>query len=178
METTKTFESYPLRIVVLSNLSSFTIYFFGLFITYRLAWFVSAIYLIYILSLEYRLLSRHCVNCYYWGKTCGFGRGVLSSLLFKKGYSSEFCNKEMTWKAMIPDLLISLIPLVTGIVLLIIKFDFLLLFAMVIIIALTTTGNGYIRGSLTCNFCRQRELGCPAHQLFNKESGISNDQKA
>ncbi|MFH1684097.1 MAG: hypothetical protein ABIA67_04360 [Candidatus Margulisiibacteriota bacterium] len=28
---------------------------------------------------------------------------------------------------------------------------------------------GYLRGSLACKFCKQRELGCPAEQLFSKK---------
>jgi hypothetical protein len=75
----------------------------------------------------------------------------------------------MTWKDMIPDLLISLIPLITGIVLLIIKIDFFLLFAVILLIVLTTIGNGFVRGRLTCKYCKQRESGCPAEKLFSKE---------
>ncbi len=75
----------------------------------------------------------------------------------------------MTWKDMIPDLLISLIPLITGIVLLIIKFELILLLALILLIFLTTIGNGFIRGTLTCTFCKQKDIGCPADKLFNKE---------
>lgn len=148
---------------------SILIYISGLIITLQLGWIVAVLYLISILAFEYRLLSKHCVNCYYYGKTCGFGKGRLSSLFFKKGDPSKFCEKEMSWKDVIPDLLLSLVPLLIGIVLIIIKFDFLLLFAVILIIALTTIGNGFIRGRLTCHYCKQRESGCPAEKLFNKE---------
>jgi hypothetical protein len=138
-------------------------------ITLRLGWIAAVLYLVFILAFEYRLISKHCVNCYYWGKTCGFGKGRLSSLFFKRGDPSKFCDKEMSWKDLIPDLLISLVPLIIGIVLMIIKFDFILLFAVIILIVLTTFGNGFIRGTLTCKYCKQRELGCSADKLFNKE---------
>ena len=36
------------------------------------------------------------------------------------------------------------------------------------IVILTTIGNGFIRGTLTCKYCKQGELGCPADRLFNK----------
>ena len=75
----------------------------------------------------------------------------------------------MTWKDMIPDLLISLIPLLAGIVLLIVQFDIYLLATIVLLAFLTTSGNGFIRGKLTCKYCKQRELGCPAEKLFNKK---------
>jgi len=70
---------------------------------------------------------------------------------------------------MIPDLLVSLIPLLTAIVLMIIKFNLILLFSAIILIVLTTIGNGFIRGNLTCKYCKQREIGCPAEQLFSKK---------
>ena len=169
METSKTHDNFPARIVILSNLVSTLIYITGFMIIFRIGWIAAVLYLGYILALEYRLLSKHCINCYYWGKTCGFAKGRLSSLFFKRGEPSKFCDKEMSWKDMIPDLLVSLVPLIIGILLMIIKFDFILLFATTALVLLTTVGNGFIRVNLTCRYCKQRELGCPAEKLFGKE---------
>jgi hypothetical protein len=168
METIKTYENYPLRTVILSNLVSLTIYLLGFIIIFKAFWVFAIIYLGYIFALEIRLIKNHCTGCYYWGKTCGFAKGRISSLLFKKADISSFCDKKISWKEMIPDLLISLLPLITGITLLIIKFEPFILLALLLLIALTTAGNQFIRGSLTCKFCRQRELGCPAEKLFNQ----------
>ena len=169
MEITKTHDNFPIWIVILSNLVSILIYSSGFIITLRLGWIAAVLYLVFILAFEYRLISKHCGNCYYWGMTCGFGKGRLSALFFKRGDPAKFCNNEMSWKDMIPDLLVSLVPFIIGIVLMIIKFDFNLLFAAIILIVLTTIGNGFIRGNLTCRYCKQRELGCPAEKLFSKE---------
>jgi hypothetical protein len=167
METSKTYDNYPIGIVIQSNIVSVGIYALGFLIALRLGLVFSLLYLLYILILEYKLI-RSCANCFYWGKTCGFGKGRLSSLVFKKGDTSKFCAKEISWRDMIPDILISLIPMVIGIILLIIQFDLILLSALLLLILLTTSGNGYIRGTLTCRYCQQRELGCPAYMLFNK----------
>ena len=166
MEKTKTYENFPFRIVFLSNLNSILIYGSGFIITLRLGWITAVTYLAFILAFEYRLISRHCVNCFYWGRFCGFGKGRLSAAFFKRGDPQKFCEKRVSWKDMIPDLLISLIPLIIGIVFLILRFNFLFLGAEVILIATTTIGNGFIRVTLTCKFCKQRELGCPAERLF------------
>ena len=139
-------------------------------IIFRLGLVFSFLFLLYIFLFEYRLIRKHCTNCFYWGKTCGFGKGKVSSWFFKKGDVSKFCIKEMTWKDMIPDILLTLIPLVIGIILLILKFDFILLFELLLLILFTTMGNGYIRGRLTCKYCIQKELGCSADRLFNKEN--------
>ena len=169
MEITKTYDNFPLRIVILSNSVSILIYLSGFMITLSLSWIAAILYLVFIMALEFRLLSKHCVNCYYWGKTCGFGKGRLSSLFFKRGDPSKFCEKSFNWKDMIPDLLVSLIPLLIAIVIMIFKFNLVLLLAAIILITLTTIGNGFIRGNLTCKYCKQREIGCPAEQLFSKK---------
>jgi hypothetical protein len=167
MEEVKSYENYPAGIVLISNLVSITIYGLGFLIIFKLGLIFSILYLIFISILEYRLLRHHCINCFYWGRTCGFGKGRVSSLFFKSGEPSKFCAKEMSWKDMIPDILVSLIPVIIGIVLLILKFDFVLLAGILLLISLTTAGNGYIRGTLTCKFCKQREIGCPADKFFN-----------
>ena len=169
MDTAKTYEKYPIWIVILSNLVSLSIYGLGFVVIFRLGLIFSIIYLMYAFILEYRLIKYHCVNCYYYGKTCGFGRGRLSSLLFENGDVSRFCIKEMTFKDMIPDILISLIPFVIGIALLTVKFEFFLLFTLLLMLILSTIVSAYIRGTLTCKYCKQKELGCPADKLFNKE---------
>jgi len=169
METVKRYENYPTGIVFLSNFVSITIYGIGFFVILRLGLAFALLYLLYIMILEYRLIKYHCTSCYYWGKTCGFGKGRISSLFFKKGEISWFCCKKMTWKDMIPDIMVSLIPLVIGIVLLILEFDFLLLAALLLLFILTTMVTGFIRGKMTCLFCKQRDLGCPADSLFNKD---------
>jgi hypothetical protein len=177
METGKRYENYPVWIVILSNLLSVVIYGLGFFIMFSVGFIVAILYLLFVIAMEFRVIRYHCVNCFYWGKTCGFGKGRISSWFFKKGDVLKFCTKDMTWKDMIPDILVSLIPLVTGIILLILKFDLILLFAMLLLVFLSTTGNGFIRGKLTCNYCKQRNLGCPAEQLFNKKDNVDHESK-
>ena len=168
MAKPKAFENYPCRIVFLSNLVSFAIYAIGAFIMFQLGPIWMLIYLLYCAVLEMRLIKNHCVSCYYYGKYCAFGKGKISSLLFKKGDSARFIKTEMTWKNIIPDFLVSLIPLIAGIVLLILRFDWLMLLLIILLVILTTSGNGFIRSSFACKFCKQKEIGCPAEKLFNK----------
>ena len=170
METARRYEIYPTGIVLASNFISIAIYALGLLIIYNVGIVFTALYLVFILAMEFRLISMHCTNCYYWGKTCAFGKGRLSARIFKKGNTAKFCNRKITWWYMIPDMLISLVPLVIGIVLLIISFNLILLSALLVLIVLTTFGNSFIRGSLACNHCKQKDLGCPAYELFNSKS--------
>ena len=163
------YENYPLWIVIFSNIVAFTIYAAGAFVIYNIGWIWLILYILYIIWLEIRLLRRSCVNCYYYGKVCAFGKGKLCSLFFKKGDTNRFKQDKITWKDLVPDLMVSLIPIVAGVVLLIINFNWLILSMVLLILLLSSVGNGLIRGSLACKYCRQREIGCPAEQLFNKD---------
>jgi hypothetical protein len=168
MEVVQCYEGYPWWIILLSNLVSLAMIAIGAFIVYQLGLVWMILYLLFVLVLEIRLLRGSCVYCYYHGKACAFGKGKVSGLLFKKGDPERFSQKEITWKDMIPDILVALIPLVVGIVLLISDFSWLVLGMVVVLLLLASMGNVLIRGSLACKHCKQREIGCPAEQLFAK----------
>ncbi|WP_431062039.1 hypothetical protein [Methanobacterium sp.] len=153
----------------MSNIVSLSIYIIGAYILSGLGLVYAISYLLYCIFLEIRLLKNGCVNCYYYGKICGFGKGRLSALFFKKGDSSKFSQKKLSWKDMIPDMLVFIFPLIGGIILLIYTFSWIILFLIAALLILSFTGNALVRGFLTCGNCKQRELGCPAEDLFNKK---------
>ncbi len=93
----------------------------------------------------------------------------MCSLFFKKGDANRFKQDKIAWKDIIPDLMVSLIPILAGITLLIIDFSWLILALVLLLFLLSSIGNGLVRGSLACKHCKQREIGCPAEQLFNRE---------
>ena len=161
------FDKYPVRIVYLSNLLSFLIYALGIVIIQRIGWTYAGLFIAYIILLEIRLLKFHCPNCYYYGKVCAFGKGIISSLFFKKGEPLKFSCKKFTYKDLIPDILVFIIPAISAIVLLILKFDWIILLAFGVLILLNFSGNAYVRGQLACKHCKQKELGCPALTFFN-----------
>jgi hypothetical protein len=128
----------------------------------------AVLYLLYCGFIETRLLRRSCVNCYYYGRLCAFGKGKLSALLFKKGDPEKFAQDQIRWLDLVPDFLVSIIPLIAGIVLLATSFNWVILVLLVVLLALSSGGNAFIRGSYACKYCKQKELGCPAEKLFNK----------
>jgi hypothetical protein len=168
MKQQKCYENYPFWIVLFSNIVSIAIYAAGAIVLFQISWILMALYILYILLLEIMLLRKSCVNCYYYGKFCAFGQGKLCSLFFKKGDTNKFAHKIMTWKDIAPDFMVSLIPIVAGIILLIIDFNWLVLAMVLVVILLTFIGNGFVRGSLACKYCKQRKAGCPAERLFNQ----------
>lgn len=163
----KFYENYPFWIILISNLVSFAIYFIGGYIIYRVGFMWMITYIVYILFL-YLKLMKNCTNCYYYGKYCAFGTGKLSAVFFRKGSNKKFCQREMSLKDLIPELLVSVIPLIAGLVLLVVKFDFFMLLLVIILFILTSTGNAFVRGKCACRYCKQRKLGCPAEKMFKK----------
>ncbi len=165
----KCYENYPYIFIILANALQISIYAIGAFIISLVGFIWLILYLILIIWLEIRLLKRSCVNCYYYGKRCAFGKGKTCSLLFRKGNPKKFLNDKITWKDILPDFMVSIIPAILGIVLLIINFNWILLVLVILLFLLTSFGNGLVRGSLACKYCKQRKIGCPAANLFDKK---------
>ena len=161
-------ENYPIWIVIVSNLVSLLVYGIGLYILCQSGIIWAVVYLVFILIFEFRLISSHCPDCYYHGKTCGFGKGRLSALFFKKGDPARFTAMTITWKDILPDFLLFIIPVIAGILLLIQGFTWTILILVIALLLLGFAGNALVRGQLVCRYCRQREIGCPAAQLFNQ----------
>jgi hypothetical protein len=164
------FDSYPARIVALASGLGLSIYVLGSLIVARLGWLLLAVYLLYLASLEVRQLATGCVHCFYYGRACFSGKGVIASWLFKRGDPSKFAQRRMTWLSLLPDMLVVLVPLGVGLVVLIRQFSWVLLCLMIALMVLAFPGNGFVRGQHACCHCRQRELGCPAEELFRQKS--------
>jgi hypothetical protein len=167
------YEQYPLRVVLISNSLSFATYLIGGFLILQLNFIFLLIYLLFIVTLEVRVLRRSCTGCYYFGKRCAFGKGKISALLFDKKDTKGLGQAKITWKSVVPDFLASLIPMVVGIGLLLVSFDPLILALVLALALLSSIGNGVVRGSYACKFCKQREIGCPAEKLFSKNKSKS-----
>jgi hypothetical protein len=163
------YENFPARIVVLSNLVSLLIYGIGAYILSMVNLIWAIIYLLFIVLIEFRLLGRHCVDCYYYGKTCAFGKGYLSSRIFSRGRPEQFNQKKMKMTDILPDFLMFIVPVLAGLVLLVQEFSWTLFSLVIALVLLGFLGNAIVRGRLACRHCKQREIGCPAEQMFNKE---------
>jgi hypothetical protein len=163
-----THENFPRWMVAFTLLIQVAVYTLGAYIVLKFGLVFLVIYGACILALEYRLLRHSCVDCYYYGRMCCFGKGRLCALFFGKGDQNKFPGKKIGWRDIIPDFLISLVPLLLGIILLVLRFDAVLFAVVVTLAVLAFPGSGFIRGTWACRYCRQREMGCPAEQLFSR----------
>lgn len=164
------YERFPARIVLLSNLLAVSIYGIGVCLMADLGVWSLAAYIIYCGWIEARLLRHSCVNCYYYGKRCAFGKGRLCALLFRQGDPQQFARSQISWSDLLPDFAVSLIPAAAALVQLVMDFRWVTLALLAALLVLTSWGNAVVRGSFACRYCRQREIGCPAEKLFSKSS--------
>jgi hypothetical protein len=164
----RTYGRYPLGTVVAANAVSLAIYASGAALIARLGtgWLVA--YLVWALWMEIRVLKGSCVNCAYYGKRCAFGKGVVCGEVFRRGSPDRFIRRKISWKDLLPDFAIALVPVIVGAIFLITGFDWMTLGLVVILLLAASVGNSLVRGRLACKYCRQRLLGCPAERLFNK----------
>jgi hypothetical protein len=151
-----------------SNLLSISMYLIGAAILYQIGLIWLVLYVLFILLLELRLVKGHCVDCWYYGRTCAFGKGRMSCMFFPKGTPEQFKKQTITWKNIVPDFLVFIIPLLVGIALLIHDFSWILVVLIIILFFLGFMGNAVVRSQLACRYCRQREIGCPAQRLFER----------
>ncbi|MBN1166860.1 MAG: hypothetical protein JXA44_06980 [Methanospirillaceae archaeon] len=167
MQEPRGYEEYPIQIVIASNLISLLIYVIGVYILSLYSPFPAILYLCFIGILEFRLICRHCTDCYYFGKVCAFGKSRLSSLLCKPGHPERFSQKKCSGADIVPDLLVFLIPLLAGLLYLAINLSWIIVLLVLTLFILGFLGNALVRGNVACRHCRQREIGCPAEQLFD-----------
>ncbi|AGB02101.1 hypothetical protein [Methanoregula formicica] len=160
-------ENYPATTVIVANLVPLLIWVIGAFLLSRIGLPWALLYLLFVLALEFRLVSGHCRDCYYFGKTCAFGKGRLSALFFRRGSPEKFAHLKIGWKDLVPDFLLFLVPVIAGIVLLVWQFSWTIILLITVLLLLGFAGNAFVRGHLACRFCKQREIGCPAERLFD-----------
>jgi hypothetical protein len=167
MGKVKAYDNFPLWIVFASNLLSFSIYAIGTYIFLRIGIVFAIFYIIYVAWSELNVLRRSCRNCWYYGKTCGFGKGKACSMIFKKGNPKEFANRKISPLDVLPDFLTFIFPIIGGIALWIASFEWVIIGMIAALVILPVAGNFTVRGFLTCKYCKQRAIGCPAERMFS-----------
>jgi hypothetical protein len=63
-------------------------------------------------------------------------------------------------------MLVLFLPLIAGIALMIRNFAWGMAVLLLALLLLSFGGNYLVRSQIACKYCKQRELGCPAEQLF------------
>lgn len=168
MEKETYYENYPLSIICSSTIITISSYALGTFISYLInPWLALGYIFLCLISLLVGIRFR-CCFCYYYGKRCSSGLGKLAPLIFKKGDSSEFKNPKNLIPAGILDFITLLSPVIGAIILMIIRFSWLVLVLLVVCLIVAVLPGFFLRKNLFCKHCRQGEIGCPAYEGMQK----------
>jgi hypothetical protein len=169
MAKTQTYNNFPIGIPIFAIILSYFTYLVGAYIIAGFGLIFAFLYLFYCFGVELLIILRSCKDCYYYGKICGLGKGWVAPWFCKKGNPEKFAGRIISFYDLVPDFLVVIFPVVSGIILLALNFSFLTLSLLIILIILFFGGTAIIRGKLVCKYCKQREIGCPAEKLFNKK---------
>lgn len=170
------FDDYPLWICAVAELMQLGIYALGALILLEVAPWAAGVLLLYCLTLEVRLMRTACVDCCYYGRRCFSAKGVIAAMLFSRRDPERFAHNEITFKDLIPDFAVGLVPLLVGLGLLVTRgLSWYLGVLLLLLAALAFPVTGWVRGTLACPHCKQREIGCPAQKLFGEKSGDDPD---
>jgi hypothetical protein len=100
-----------------------------------------------------------CTNCYYYGRWCPTGWGKLAALLFAQGSIAKFGTSVGVRLAPVTYGLLSLIPLVLGIIALVT--DFTVTELVIVVLLLAVSGYSAVGNrKKSCADCKMR-LICP-----------------
>ncbi len=164
------YEDYPVWICAVAELMQLGIYTLGALILLEVAPWAAGIFLIYCLALEVRLMLVSCVDCCYYGRRCFSGKGLIVAMLFSGRDPERFARTEITFKDIIPDFAVGLVPLLVGLGLLVVRgLSWYVGVLVLLLAALAFPVTGWVRSTLACPHCKQREIGCPAQKLFGGE---------
>ena len=177
MKKPKIYDNYPLWIVILANILMLAVYVAGAYIMFALSQITGFLYVAYLVLLELNYFKEGCTCCCYYGKLCAFGKGAVAAMLFKEGDPEKFCERELSFKDFIPQVLVVLIPLIVGTAILISRgFNLLILIAMIYPVFSWFAVNPFLYGKLACLHCKQGSICCPALKFFIKEKGGNTDE--
>jgi hypothetical protein len=162
------YDDFPFPLVLVAVAVNLSIYALGVGILSGFGTVAAGLFLLYCAGVEIHVMRSSCVDCCYYGRWCAFGKGKVAPILFRRGNPERFAARCMSWKNLLPDMLVLLIPLAGGIVLLVRDFSWGVAAMLAALLTLSFGGNYLVRSRIACRHCRQRDIGCPAEQLFAK----------
>lgn len=163
------FEKYPLSTVFVFQFVSLVNYAIGIYLLYQISVLFSMIFVFYILIMEFSVYKEGCVSCCYYGRRCMSGRGKIAAKFFNKEDPKRFCEKQVTWKNLLPQILLSLIPIIAGVYLLVYEFSWLVVGLILVPVLTWFVLNPMMYGKLGCLHCKQGRICCPANDFFGKK---------
>ena len=153
-------EIYPWSTVVRENLAIVAWILLGTLIAMRFNTIAGWCYAGYALVMTFAVMRKLvCTRCYYYGKRCHVGWGLLAGALFGKGRVEEFGTCPGIRFAPLFYGSLALIPVVLGIVSLIMKFSTATLTLLLVLVPIIIYSSVTARKE-SCSICKMKSV-CP-----------------
>jgi len=171
-------DPYPGRIVTISIVQTFVSYALGAAVLYLVG---PGYALVFILLVAVNMIMSplfRCRFCYYHGKLCSFGMGIIAGLLTGKGSGEGFVKPENVYPVAVMGILTTAVPLIALAYLLVTGFTPAIGVAAVLYLLIAMAPGFYLRPRVFCNHCVQGRMGCPAYDRMKKGENISGRDEA
>lgn len=165
--TSSKLESYPIKIVCVSASLTIISYLAGAFLVYFFFPPLSVVYLLLAALTLVVSMKLRCTHCYYFGKYCNFGLGMLAKYFFNRGEPGEFRDPKKVGITAILSFGTMLIPVFIGLLMFVTDMNLSNLGLLFGYILIGIAPNFLVRGSF-CDKCMQGELGCPSYEQMMK----------
>jgi hypothetical protein len=161
----RTYESYPFSIFFIASLTSLLNYLLGALIFYLAGGVVLGIAYLVIAFISLALAMRfRCAYCYYHGRRCPTGLGILAGLLFRQRDNVQFANPKNITPVAIVSFSVLFLPLIAGIVYLLFDFTLIMLVSLLLYLMIAVVLGFSLRKNYICKHCKQGDLACPAYE--------------
>ncbi|UCH88135.1 MAG: hypothetical protein JSV49_07660 [Thermoplasmata archaeon] len=153
-------EEYPQSGVVVGNAAMILWFVLGAIACWFFNPWIGLIYLIAAFIIVYIIFKKIvCTNCYYYGKRCHLGWGILSSKMFNKGDIKLF-QTSIGLKVAAPTYgLLMIVPILLILISMYQDFDYYKVIVLVLLIIVTGYSAGAERKK-ACGNCKMRKI-CP-----------------
>ncbi len=170
MKEPEAFDKYPVSTTIIFWMVGLLNIMIGIYLLSMINIILSVLFLAYVIIIELQVYREGCVSCWYYGKRCASGRGKIAPKLFRKQDPKRFCEKKVTWKNLLPTVLVTAIPVAAGIYVMFQAFTYLVLGLTIIPLLIWFIGSPLLYGKTVCPHCRQGRICCPANDFFGKKA--------
>lgn len=153
-------EKYPIWSAIVSNLAMLLWIESGTFAFWMLHPVAGAIFgVLGVLGVYIYLRWAVCRHCWYYGKRCSTGWGIISAGLFSKGDEARFTDKSLLAHIFSVYGFLMVAPLVILVVMMIRSFAMIHLYTLIAMVLFSML-SGFILRRPSCAKCKQRTI-CP-----------------
>jgi hypothetical protein len=164
-------DAYPKKIVLASVIQTFVSYALGAAILYLVGPIYSLGFIFLVgVSMVMSPIFR-CRYCYYHGKRCNFGLGIVAGIISERGPGDKFRQPRYVYPTAAVGLAVMILPLATLAYLLVTDFTLAIVVTAVLYILTALAPGFYLRPRVFCYHCIQGRMGCPAYDNMKKGEG-------